>query len=43
MAGTSDTNWRSYVGPADNGLTVDAHLVAQVAALSQRVAALENS
>jgi hypothetical protein len=24
MAGTSDTNWRSYVGPQDNGLTVDA-------------------
>jgi len=24
MAGTSDTNWRSYVGPADNGLTVNA-------------------
>ena len=22
MAGTSDTNWRSYVGPADNGRTV---------------------
>jgi hypothetical protein len=24
MAGTSDTNWRSYVGPQDNGLTVNA-------------------
>jgi len=24
MSGTSDTNWRSYVGPADNGLTVNA-------------------
>ena len=24
MSGTSDTNWRSYVGPQDNGLTVDA-------------------
>jgi hypothetical protein len=24
MAGTTDTNWRSYVGPADNGLTVNA-------------------
>jgi len=24
MAGTSDTNWRSYVGPQDNGLKVDA-------------------
>jgi hypothetical protein len=23
MSGTADTNWRSYVGPADNGLTVD--------------------
>jgi hypothetical protein len=23
MAGTSDTNWRSYVGPQDNGLKVD--------------------
>jgi len=24
MAGTSDTNWRSYVGPNDDGLTVDS-------------------
>jgi hypothetical protein len=24
MSGTSDTNWRSYVGPQDNGLTVNA-------------------
>jgi hypothetical protein len=24
MSGTKDTNWRSYVGPEDNGLTVDA-------------------
>jgi hypothetical protein len=24
MSGTADTNWRSYVGPQDNGLTVDA-------------------
>jgi hypothetical protein len=24
MSGTKDTNWRSYVGPADNGLTVNA-------------------
>ena len=24
MSGTSDTNWRSYVGPKDNGLTVNA-------------------
>jgi hypothetical protein len=24
MSGTTDTNWRSYVGPADNGLKVDA-------------------
>jgi hypothetical protein len=24
MSGTKDTNWRSYVGPNDNGLTVDA-------------------
>jgi hypothetical protein len=24
MAGTSDTNWRSYVGPQDDGLTVDS-------------------
>jgi hypothetical protein len=24
MSGTTDTNWRSYVGPADNGLTVNA-------------------
>jgi hypothetical protein len=23
MSGTADTNWRSYVGPQDNGLTVD--------------------
>jgi hypothetical protein len=23
MSGTSDTNWRSYVGPQDNGLTVN--------------------
>jgi hypothetical protein len=24
MSGTADVNWRSYVGPQDNGLTVDA-------------------
>jgi hypothetical protein len=24
MSGTADTNWRSYVGPQDNGLKVDA-------------------
>jgi hypothetical protein len=24
MSGTADTNWRSYVGPKDNGLTVNA-------------------
>jgi hypothetical protein len=24
MSGTADTNWRSYVGPQDNGLTVNA-------------------
>jgi len=24
MSGTSDTNWRSYVGPKDDGLTVDS-------------------
>ena len=24
MSGTKDTNWRSYVGPADNGIVVDA-------------------
>jgi hypothetical protein len=24
MSGTADTNWRSYGGPQDNGLTVDA-------------------
>jgi len=24
MSGTADTNWRSYVGPKDNGLTVDS-------------------
>jgi len=24
MSGTKDTNWRSYVGPQDNGLTVDS-------------------
>ena len=24
MSGTKDTNWRSYVGPQDNGLTVNA-------------------
>ena len=24
MSGTADTNWRSYVGPKDDGLTVDA-------------------
>jgi len=24
MSGTADTNWRSYVGPKDDGLTVDS-------------------
>ena len=24
MSGTKDTNWRSYVGPQDNGIVVDA-------------------
>jgi hypothetical protein len=24
MSGTADTNWRSYVGPNDDGLTVDS-------------------
>lgn len=24
MSGTRDTNWRSYVGPADNGIVVDS-------------------
>jgi len=24
MSGTADTNWRSYVGPQDDGLTVDS-------------------
>jgi hypothetical protein len=24
MSGTADSNWRSYVGPKDDGLTVDA-------------------